>query len=215
MGSSAATASCESPRADVTVSIDAGEPIYDRSLSSGELSKLLKPANSHTELARYDVTLGRTMPMITFTTWSDNKGYMIPEGWCVFIAQLQVIIGWTTRVNIASEIDQGSCLWMHVVAHEQRHVALDRQLFEKLQQITEQAVRAELSGVIDADLDFNADSAEKQLTEDAEFMIANAIADFMKVRDEEQAVIDTAEEYDRLTRACGPAAIRDLLSKSN
>lgn len=104
------------------------------------------------------------------------------------------------RVRIAREIPEGGCLWREVLAHERRHVAVNRRVLRDAAARLRAAVRAWAAGAEAraADPDETVAALQRGLRRAAEPVLA-------RMRAEQRAghrAIDTPAEYRRLSRVC-------------
>ncbi|SDB11204.1 hypothetical protein [Belnapia rosea] len=110
-------------------------------------------------------------------------------------------------VRIAGEIPRGGCLWREVLAHERRHVAVNRRTLraaaaQARAAATGWAVRAEGRGA-------TLDEAMAGLQEGLRHAIEPALAAMRDAREQAHARIDSQAEYERLGEVC-PADQRRL-----
>ncbi len=110
-------------------------------------------------------------------------------------------------VRIAGEIPRGGCLWQEVLAHEMRHVAVNRRTLRaaaaRARAAAEAwALRAEGRGV-------SLDEAMAGLQEGLRRAIEPALAGMREARGAAHGRIDSRAEYERLGEVC-PADQRRL-----
>lgn len=103
-------------------------------------------------------------------------------------------------IRIAEEIPPQGCLWREVLAHEQRHVAVNRATLAQAEQalrgaVTDWARRATARAA-------NAEAATGQLQAGLRQAVEPHLAAMRRARLEGHGRIDTAAEYDRLARVC-------------
>ena len=103
-------------------------------------------------------------------------------------------------IRIAEEIPPQGCLWREVLAHEQRHVAVNRATLAQAEQalrgaVTEWARRASVRAA-------NAEAATGQLQAGLRQAVEPHLAAMRRARLEGHGRIDTVAEYDRLARIC-------------
>jgi len=191
----------------IEVSADVRAAVLDTSTSLRNLSADAGPAmgpNSH--------TLGTTSLNVMNNLQLQSRG--MPQaggGFCWSVTQVKAIVRADTTVNIASEITRDSCMWREVMAHEKKHVALDRQLLPnlvaatraRLMQLGNQSISAASEAVASAA--FQA-AAERALNEAAD--------QYFDGRNAQQLALDTPEEYARLSRACGDAEVAEVLGRA-
>ncbi|WP_043341603.1 hypothetical protein [Belnapia moabensis] len=110
-------------------------------------------------------------------------------------------------IRIAGEIPRGGCLWREVLAHERRHVAVNRRTLHaaaaRARAATEAwAMRAEGRGA-------TFDEAMAALQEGLRQAIEPALAGMRDARETAHGRIDSRAEYERLGEVC-PADQRRL-----
>jgi hypothetical protein len=103
-------------------------------------------------------------------------------------------------IRIAREIPEGGCLWRAVLAHERRHVAVNRRALrsaaQRLQAAAEQWARRAEARAPDVE------GAVAALQERLRRAIEPTFAAMRAERERGHRAIDTPEEYDRLARIC-------------
>ena len=96
--------------------------------------------------------------------------------------------------------------------HEQKHVAIDRQLIPIAQQVIKIAltavIRKSVAGKSIAD-------SQANLQEQARATVNKAIDIFTVVRMRRQLSLDSPEEYDKVPRSCGPLEYIRVLGGGN
>jgi hypothetical protein len=197
----AAAAQCGEPAMPkISVRIDAAPAREDRSLSLAELSKI-PSASRRAGMEAYDRTLGLTeadigaKADIDLVTVEDGSG-----GYCTRARSALITLEWNTVVHIASQIPPGSCIDQVVSAHEQKHVAIDRELIP----IARQAIEIALTSVIRHSIPGRtAAESQRNLQDQARATVNQAIDIFTVVRTRKQLALDSKEEYDRVPKSCG------------
>jgi hypothetical protein len=187
-----------SPKIDVRV--DQAPVREDRSLSMADLSKI-PSASRRAGMEAYDRTLGLTEAEIGAKADIDLVTVGNPGGgYCTRARQAMIVLEWNTVVHIAAQIRQGSCIDDVVSGHEQKHVAIDRQLIPIARQVIEIAltsvIRRTVYGRTVAD-------SQSNLQEQARAEVNEAIDIFSVVRTRKQLALDNKEEYDRVPKSCG------------
>jgi hypothetical protein len=87
-----------------------------------------------------------------------------------------------------------------VGGHEQKHVAIDKQLIP----IARQAIEIALTSVIRHSIaGKNVAESQRNLQDQAKVRVNQAIDIFSVVRTRKQLALDSKEEYDRVPRSCG------------
>jgi hypothetical protein len=196
-----AAAECDAPATPkISVKIDEAPVREDRSLSLTELSKI-PSASRRVGMEAYDQTLGLTeadigaKADIDLVTVPDGNG-----GFCTSARSALIVLEWKTVVHIAAQIPPGSCMDEVVGGHEQKHVAIDKQLIP----IARQAIEIALTSVIRHSIaGKNVAESQRNLQDQAKVRVNQAIDIFSVVRTRKQLALDSKEEYDRVPRSCG------------
>jgi len=125
---------------------------------------------------------------------------------CFVATELYVRFGLQAHlVFIAREIPRGSCLWRDVYAHEMRHVGVNREsiraaaalLTTTVETLARQGISTEGPTVA---------AAQQQALERLRAAVRRAETYFEQRSTRGHASIDTPEEYERTSRACGGEA---------
>ncbi|MBX6376110.1 MAG: hypothetical protein IRZ13_18025 [Acetobacteraceae bacterium] len=103
-------------------------------------------------------------------------------------------------MRLAREIPEGGCLWREVLAHERRHVAVNRRALRNAARRLEAAVEAWAARAAARAPDV--EGAVAALQEQLRRAIEPALAAMRAEREREHRAIDTPAEYDRLSRVC-------------
>ncbi|WP_148219211.1 hypothetical protein [Azospirillum sp. B510] len=132
--------------------------------------------------------------------------------YCAAASVLAISFGFQQRiVHVAREIPASSCLFGEVLAHEMRHVVVDEALLaEMMPQIRGrlEQVTAEMAPVRSR----SQSQAMAAIRRPLESAMRRIMQDFGRERDRRQAQVDTAEEYERVSRVCNGEA-RNYLPK--
>lgn len=196
-----AAAQCGQPaQPKITVKIEDAPAKENRSLSVTELSKI-PSASRRTGMEAYDRTLGLTEA--DYGAKADIDLVTVPDGdgnFCTSARAAEIVLEWNTVVWIAAQIPPGSCMDKVVSAHEQKHVAIDRQMIPIARQAIEIAlvsvIRKSIAGKSVAD-------SQRNLQEQARATVNRAIDIFSVVRMRRQLALDSKEEYDKVSQSCG------------
>jgi hypothetical protein len=152
---------------------------------------------------------------LTVVQWGTDisvAGLAGPRGGrqCFVATELHVRFGLQAHlVFIAREIPRGSCLWRDVHAHEMRHVGVNREsiraaaslLTADVETLARQGISAEGPTV---------EAAQQQVLDRLRAAVRRAEQAFDQRSTRGHASIDTPEEYERASRACGGEAQRLL-----
>ncbi|MAL41562.1 MAG: hypothetical protein CMO04_17005 [Thalassospira sp.] len=120
-------------------------------------------------------------------------------------------------VYIASELERGSCEYDVVYAHEGEHVKVNQGMEADIRAALDDLVN-DVVGKVSAMFPLSADnvpSAIKRLLSEYGRDFKRRLRDIDRRRREEQRQIDTPEEYQRLSLACGPnSAFQTVLQQA-
>ncbi|PWC33100.1 hypothetical protein [Azospirillum sp. TSO35-2] len=140
-----------------------------------------------------------------FKTLSDGT-------YCAAPSAVTIAFGFQQRtVHVAREIPVDSCLHGEVLAHEMRHIAVDEAL---LREVTPQ-IRSRLAAVVAGMGPVRSRSQNQAMAavrRPLEAAMRSIMSEFGRERDRRQAQVDTAEEYERVSRVCNGEA-RNYLPK--
>lgn len=175
------------------------EPKIDRSMSLGQIGRLMKVDDRH-------MALGATQSHeVVFALMSVGTQKTPSGGACAYPTHIALTLALTARkIHVAKDFAQGEpCVYDEVLAHEKRHAALD----DKLMGIAANALRiaapkrfANLYGVWGANENAARQNLQRRLESDDE----DLRVEIERKRVETQAdEIDTAAERHRLVQACG------------
>jgi len=194
---------CESGRdVPVTVTPVFDEPRFDASQGLASIQAIAGDKR-HSIPQYHSTTMGITRyePILEFHVPAEIES--VPGGpGCVRIGHIDVTVGYRdVTVYIAHEIMPGSCGFQETLEHEEKHIAVNRQLLDEYVPLIEDRFRSyvQLNGT------FRVDRAE-----DAKPLIdqkLQAIMDEMMQRMETENIrrqreIDSPGEYDRLSHVC-------------
>lgn len=104
-------------------------------------------------------------------------------------------------VLIARELPPNSCIHAEVMAHEMRHVAVDQALVKEFAPIVRRRLEEMLAqlGPVRAR---SQDQALGYIRRPVEAALKGTLQEFGRERDSRQALVDTREEYERVSRSC-------------
>lgn len=194
----------QSPLIDINVINN--PPHYDNTYSSAELGEI--PID--TQIARHSnevfVTGGLTRGQIT-TSWESSFAKMLDERTgvaCIWLKSLRLTLSYTPNVYIASEHRPGSCRYDIIMEHEIRHVNTDimtlNEFLPQIQQNVQDAVDA--LGVRGPYQDIQTDRIRKNMQDTVSDRLRDTLTRMDTVRRQRQQLIDTRQEYMRLSNMC-------------
>lgn len=137
---------------------------------------------------------------------SDGKG-------CVAITKAQITLTFSNpTIYLARELPRGSCIYRQVLEHENRHVAVDRQLSSEYEYSLRNRIEAELRtiGILRGN---SVEQASSQLQILVQARLQPIFAEFIAERERRQALVDSEAEYERISKSCKGQA-QDILRKN-
>lgn len=121
---------------------------------------------------------------------------------CAQISSFELNFGFDdTVIYLAKELEGGSCSYREVLEHEMRHVRTDHVLVQNYMPLLPDLLRRALKqvGVIRAS---SPEVAETQIKATIKEYMANLGESLSQVRKKQQVLIDTPQEYERLSKSC-------------
>lgn len=209
----AQTSACP-PMARATLSLDIVlAPIQrDDGLSIAQLARQPGRAPGPAGSARGHV-LGLTQAR--YGEQSQVSALFQPMGdgsFCASPKTLTVSFGFQQRVVlIARDLPPASCIFREVLEHEMKHVAVDEALLRDFAPLVRRRlddVAAQLAPVRAR----SQNQAMQAFRRSLDSAMRATMQEFGQERDRRQAQVDTAEEYERVSKSCG-GEVRDYLPK--
>jgi hypothetical protein len=145
--------------------------------------------------------LGLTTSRVEWQSEIETRYRSTAGGVCAVPARVTLTLVQTEHLlRIARELPEGSCLYREVLAHERRHVAVNRRTLraaaERARGAAEAwAARAEGRGA-------TLEEAMASLQQGLRRALEPSLAGMRKAREAGHRGIDTAAEYQRLARVC-------------
>ncbi|MDX2028429.1 MAG: hypothetical protein SFW62_07315 [Alphaproteobacteria bacterium] len=192
---------CESyPDVPVTVNPVFENPKYDFSQDIAAIQTMAK--DSQRSISE-KLTLGLTRyePMLEFRL--PMKGVIFPNGLaCAHAERAEITIGYrNVTVYVAREVPQGSCGFGEIMAHEQKHIDVNKQLLQDYAPMIQEKLRAylRLNGVF---RERNPDYAMQLLREKLQEIVNSLGLQMMEDNHRRQQQVDNMDEYQRITLSC-------------
>jgi hypothetical protein len=195
---------CPAPSAatpDITVVPEIDEVVHDHSLDIHNLTELDKRGQARQRPVNYEV-LGLHIPDFPETPYGNGMSLVKGSGGVTCLGIDGTIrLRMTSTIYVASEFSKSSCLYRETLAHEERHNEVGRRLFEELAAHATRLLRTELQRQPYVRI---TDAAHAEAVAEAwiDVTISSAFETFWETYGEEQARIDSDEEYARLDRVC-------------
>jgi hypothetical protein len=196
----AAQAACPAPGATISISRDDPEPAVS-AVPMAALRGQMQAVVQRTPAAQ-DEHLGVTASRVEWRMELAARYLREPDGRvCAVADRVTIVLAHVEHaIRIAEEIAPQGCLWREVLAHEQRHAAVNRATLAQAEQalrgaVTEWARRANARAA-------DAEAATAQLQAGLRQAVEPHLAAMRRARAEGHGRIDTAAEYGRLARIC-------------
>ena len=187
------------PNVPVNVTPVMGATTFDYATSISGLSVLEKSTPHFYERLLMGVTT--FTPDIEITNYP--REIKLPDGTsCVKIAKVEVKLGYSdVVVHVAREIPQGSCGFNEVVAHEQKHVMVNQQLFQQYTPLIQQKLNEylRLNGLIQ---ERNYGYAMTVLHDNMKKILNQILQGMSEEENNRQQQIDTQAEFQRMAQTC-------------
>jgi hypothetical protein len=200
-GGARAALSCPTPTPPaVAVSVEAGAPAIDNTLTQPALQKLAGKMHHRGRalgLYRADVKVRWR----TITAWRSAGTEA-----CHWIERVAIEIALVDRkIYIIRVRHPGSCPYESVLAHERKHQAVDDAVVAEYRPLLARAAERALAGLPPPTPDSidRGDAVEARLTGTVDTALKNAVEAMLAARAARQAAVDTPAEYRRIGAACG------------
>lgn len=164
------------------------------------------PNNTHQALFPGSRVAGLTLGDISNQAqlrFGQDVGFFTGDA-CIWVQELVLQLNLKPVIYLAQEMEPGSCAYRTLLAHEQKHVAADRQLLLSREREIGDALRLALlqigaMGPVDASL---ARDVQRDLTARIGAAVDAEMQKLGTERDRIQQGIDSQQEYARLAAAC-------------
>lgn len=190
----------------VNISVVNTPPVYDNSRSSAELGEV--PVD--TKVARHSsevfVTGGLTRGQVT-TSWETSFSKILEERSglaCLWLKSVNLTLTYTPNVYIASEHRPGTCRYDTIMEHEIRHVNTDIMTLNEYLPLIQQNLQYAVNtiGVRGPYQDIMMDRVRKDMQDVISGRLRDTLTQMDAVRHKRQQLIDTRQEYMRLSGLC-------------
>ncbi len=192
---------CQSwPNVPINVAMVFSEPQYDFNESMAAIQQI---AGDHEHSLPEGIALGITRyePILNFNVPTEIED--LPLGvTCAYIKHVDVTFGYgDLTVMIAREVPRDGCGFKEILAHEEKHVAVARELMHKYAPIISQKLEEHLKtyGMFQAP---NADYAQQYLSDKLHEAVGDIVTQMENENIERQQQIDSPAEYERLVAVC-------------
>ncbi|NTU77094.1 MAG: hypothetical protein HGA90_04695 [Alphaproteobacteria bacterium] len=192
------------PYPDISVTV---MPVFEapKSNTSTNLAALQNLSRSGLpKIPHYEsVALGITSYAPVLEFYAPIIQHLMPDGsFCARVQHLDARIGYKdVTVYVASEFSPGSCSYQEILAHEQKHIEVNRQLLQEYAPLIKQKLTSflKLNGMFIVP---NGAYANKLLREKVTAVIQEVSLRMLEENKKRQKLIDSPEEYARTKTAC-------------
>ena len=188
----------------VEIALDIRPPHIDTTQGFARLTAI--PNDTRLGLSHDNKVGGLTMGDIIASTqaqFGQHVDYFTGDT-CIWVQDLHVLLTLEPVVFIARELPRGSCRQREMLKHEQKHVALDRQILQQSQKPVADNLRLALQrlGAVGPVSPSLARDVQHDLVAQVNQLINAELQRIEQLRNERQQAIDTPAEYARLDAAC-------------
>ena len=195
------------PAATVAVVFDNAPPAYVEKHSSAELERLLPHETIFSRgpgeiFMRQGVTAGGITAKVAGLFTSTSPGIGPQE--CLWFSELRVTVTYAPTIYLASELKSTPCLRQAIVEHELRHANINvitiREYLGRIEQTARVfAARAGADGPVRLE---QSQARQNAMLESLRTVLKPAMQDLDRVLGQRQSLVDTRQEYLRLSNAC-------------
>lgn len=191
--------------ASVPVVADIDRVVYDHEHGIAELTNLEKRGRARVDWEEFEL-LGLTIHDFALEeTRAGSTVIRAADGaHCAGMTDGIVRLRMTTTIYVAREFPKSSCLYREVLAHEEKHHEVGARLFREMALDATEALRVEIHDRPYVAVGTPA-AAQAATQARIDSILGAVYATFQERYDAEQALIDTAEEYYRVSTACPDA----------
>lgn len=190
----------------VSINVVNNPPVYDNSYSSAALGEV--PID--TKIAQHSdevfITGGLTRGAVT-TSWETSFAKLLDERSgvaCLWLKSVNLTLTYTPNVYIASEHAPGSCRYGVIMEHEIRHVNTDIMTLNEYLPLIRQNLQyaVDTLGVRGPYHDVQMRRIQQDMQDVISGRLRDTLAEMDVVRRKRQQLIDTRQEYMRLSGLC-------------
>jgi hypothetical protein len=176
---------------------------YEQTLAQLQQQKIANSVHS----GGTGVTMGAATSQMVYGYQLKYQMAGIPGGpLCATIIRVDVDVKFTNNViYLARELPPGSCIRREVLQHEEKHASEDLYLIQEKRYVMENTLERAVReiGTINA---ANPDAAQRQLQDRIGPIIQREFDGLMRERARRQALVDTPQEYERVSKSCNGEA---------
>lgn len=165
-----------------------------------------QPNNTHLRIPGAEAVAGLTANPIqaTASLSFDSESSFLGGSGCLWLTTLTIQITAAPEISIAKELAENSCQYRAVLAHEQKHVAVDRELLQAFAKRIEPTFRdfareMAVQGPLPSSVMYQ---AQNTTTNRINIRLQSEMTKFQHERDRKQQALDTAAEYHAIASQC-------------
>lgn len=196
---------CKVPRAPQVVVTPVTKPVvYDFSRTVAELSAMksdtVNPYGPGADTATGGLRFNETELRVSVRVGYEQR---LPRGVCMWYDTVEVQVELAPRVYVAKEFGRGAC-HKEILAHEQRHVRVDREIINRYVQSMGDLVRqiVNASGAAGPFPQSEIPARQDRMVALIRDGILSQKAELEAYIRKRQAEVDTLEEYERVSAIC-------------
>ncbi|SRR5579871_1935087 len=179
------------------------EPVYSHALDTAQIEAL---SQTDAEAEHYHISgitqAGYSSGSLYEVNWSKK---WFGSGYEMWVENLRVEFTYDTlNVYVSSGYPEGSCQYQSLLDHENQHVALHRQVYDRYEKVFQDAV-GNAQGIPLVSRPLLADSVvdgKKKISEMISAVLDPPFEQFKETIQAEQSQLDTPENYAALKREC-------------
>lgn len=204
---------CAVPEAPkVVVTPRTAEIVYDYSKSIQELGQIARQKRStpnplHDDPNAYVSGLRsdkpRTDTRVTVNGVTETYGDK-PTRVCLWYSRVELVIDLQPVIYLARERDVPGVCREEILAHERRHVQVDREVMNQFAQDVGRAIQAEVqrAGAQGPYPAVNTEAVRNQMAARVNDLVDRHVKAMTQVLERRQAQVDSREEYERISALC-------------
>lgn len=177
------------------------QPVYHHDLNTQQIEALAQGGGENYHV--YGLTQANYQLNTHYQVNSSKKWFK--GQYTMWVDNLRVEFAYTTvNVYVTSNYKEDSCEYRQTLAHENRHVSINRQVYEKYQKVFQDALAASKGlPLYESPITVGSWDEGKEKIGQMISVVTDPVFDrFKEELGEAQAVIDTPQEYDLLRQSC-------------
>jgi len=200
---------CKKQKAPVVkVKVREKPVVYNNRKTADELKGMASGAYSPYEAGAHTEVGGLTKGKLGFHRSSSIEQLRLGDDHCLWVSEITITVQSEPIVYIAKKNSTNKCRYKEVLAHEMKHVNVQRKIIMRYGPVIQRAVfqKAQQIGVVGPKKGRDVQRSADAMMAEIEKVVTNTIARLAKDRDTRQKHVDTKEEYAAVANAldrCG------------